>query len=89
MSVDEIRLAAAQAVLHTAVDRGDLKVAMGMVGDSSGILMTHASGHSDASANEPVEPDAIFAIASMTKLVTTIAALQLVEDAKLDLDGIN
>ena len=86
MSVDEIRLAAAQAVLHTAVDRGDLRVAMGMVGDSTGILMTHASGHSDASANEPVEPDAIFAIASMTKLVTTIAALQLVEDARLDLD---
>ena len=86
MGVDEIRLAAAQAVLDTAVDRGDLSVAMGMVGDSSGVVMTHASGHSDASANEPVAPDAIFAIASMTKLVTTIAALQLVEDAKLDLD---
>ena len=86
MGVDEIRLAAAQAVLDTAVDRGDLSVAMGMVGDSSGVVMMHASGHSDASANEPVAPDAIFAIASMTKLVTTIAALQLVEDAKLDLD---
>ena len=77
---------AAQAVLNAAVDRGDLAVAMGMVGDSSGIQLVHASGHRDASAKEPVEPDAIFAIASMTKLVTTIAALQLVEDAKLDLD---
>ena len=72
MGVDEIRLAAAQAVLDTAVDRGDLSVAMGMVGDSSGVVMTHASGHSDASASEPIAPDAIFAIASMTKLVTTI-----------------
>lgn len=77
---------AAQAVLNAAVDRGDLAVAMGMVGDSSGIQLVHANGHRDASAKEPVEPDAIFAIASMTKLVTTIAALQLVEDAKLDLD---
>ena len=51
MSIDEVRLAAARAVLHKAVDRGDLRVAMGMVGDSSGILMTHASGHSDALAD--------------------------------------
>ena len=86
MGVDELRLAAAQAVLDMAVDRGDLSVALGMVGDSSGVVMTHASGHSDAVANEPVAPDAIFAIASMTKLVTTIGTLQLVEDAKLDLD---
>ena len=86
MSIDEVRLAAARAVLHKAVDRGDLRVAMGMVGDSSGILMTHASGHSDALADAPASPDAIFAIASMTKLVTTIAALQLVDQAKLELD---
>ena len=86
MKLSETQREAAQAVLDAAVDRGDLAVAMGMVGDSSGILMMHVSGHGDASAKEPVEPDAIFAIASMTKLVTTIAALQLVEDAKLNLD---
>ena len=38
MGVDKLRLAAAQAVLDKAVDRGDLSVAMGMVGDSSGVL---------------------------------------------------
>jgi CubicO group peptidase (beta-lactamase class C family) len=35
----------------------------------------------------PVRPDSIFAIASMTKAITTVAALQLVEAGKVKLDG--
>jgi CubicO group peptidase (beta-lactamase class C family) len=38
------------------------------------------------SAGKPVTVDSIFAIASMTKAVTTVAALQLVEQGKVELD---
>src|SRR5262249_22654690 len=37
-------------------------------------------------ADKPMAPDAIFRIASMTKPVTSVAAMMLVDDAKLRLD---
>jgi CubicO group peptidase (beta-lactamase class C family) len=47
-------------------------------------LYSGAFGTRDTSG-VPVRPDSIFAIASMTKAITTTAALQLVEQGKLDL----
>lgn len=86
MSVDIDQLHEAQRVLDFAVDRGDLIFASGLVGDKNGALMVHAAGSRDAERTLPAGQDSIFAIASMTKLVTTVAALQLVEAGKLDLD---
>lgn len=43
-------------------------------------------GVRDASRPEPMSTDTVFRIASMTKLVTSIAALQLVEHGRLALD---
>lgn len=42
-------------------------------------------GERDRAANAPMQPDSIFRIASMTKPVTTMAALMLVEEGRLQL----
>ena len=45
-----------------------------------------AYGKRDSASGVDVTPDSIFYIASMTKAVTSVAALQLVEHGKLNLD---
>ncbi|MFD0318408.1 serine hydrolase domain-containing protein [Streptomyces flavalbus] len=47
-------------------------------------LTTH--GHRDLAAGLPVEPDTLWRIYSMTKPVTSVAALLLVEEGRLGLD---
>ncbi|MFF3327985.1 serine hydrolase domain-containing protein [Streptomyces sp. NPDC002888] len=47
-------------------------------------LTTH--GHRDVTAGLPVEPDTLYRIYSMTKPVTSVAALMLVEEGRLSLD---
>ncbi|MFF4545956.1 serine hydrolase domain-containing protein [Streptomyces sp. NPDC001435] len=47
-------------------------------------LTTH--GHRDIAAGLPVEPDTLWRIYSMTKPVTAVAALLLVEEGRLSLD---
>ncbi len=44
-------------------------------------------GHVDVALEKPIERDTIFWVASMTKAVTSVAALQLVEQGKLSLDA--
>jgi CubicO group peptidase (beta-lactamase class C family) len=55
--------------------------------DRSGkTLVEHAAGTKSVNSKEPVDLDTTFWIASMTKIVTTVACLQLVEQGKLSLD---
>ena len=75
-----------KAVLDEAVDQGELPFAIAAMGSSEGQLWSHAAGHRDANKHHSASPDNIIQIASMTKLVTTIAALQLVERGLLALD---
>ena len=51
------------------------------------ILYEAKKGHVDISLEKPIERDTIFWVASMTKAVTSVAALQLVEQGKLSLDA--
>ncbi|KAH3679876.1 hypothetical protein WICMUC_000619 [Wickerhamomyces mucosus] len=50
-------------------------------------LLSYANGVNGAESTEKVTTDSLLWIASCTKLVTTIAVLQLVEQGKLDLDN--
>ncbi|MGW3100769.1 serine hydrolase domain-containing protein [Streptomyces sp. NPDC001100] len=45
-----------------------------------------AHGHRDVAAGQPVTPDTLYRIYSMTKPVTAVAALLLMEEGKLSLD---
>ena len=46
-----------------------------------------AIGFPDRDKNTPMRPDSIFRIASMSKPVTSVAAMMLVDDGKLELDA--
>ena len=73
-----------KAVLDRSTASGRLRGVVALVADGKGIQFQHASGH--ARHGVSMQPDTLFNIASMTKLVTTIAVLQLVEVEELDLD---
>ena len=55
--------------------------------DKSGITSVASEGLADAAANRAVTPDDPVRIASISKLVTAIGVMRLVEAGKLDLDA--
>jgi len=54
--------------------------------DHGQILWTRAYGLADIASKTPVTPDTLFQAASISKPVTALAALRLVQDGKLSLD---
>jgi methyl acetate hydrolase len=73
-------------VLRTGMQRRGIPAVVGMVANGHSILYSGAFGARDAASNMPAGMNSIFSIASMTKAITTTAALQLVEQGKLKLD---
>jgi methyl acetate hydrolase len=73
-------------VLSRAVDRHDTPGVVGLVVDRNGVVFEGAAGNADVARNVTLFPDAIFFIASMTKPVTSVAVMMLVEQGKLSLD---
>src|SRR5262245_9041087 len=74
-------------VLGAAVARGDVPGVVAMAADDSGVIYEGAAGLRAADAEDPIGPDTMLRIASMTKMVTTVAALQLRDDGRLELDA--
>jgi methyl acetate hydrolase len=54
--------------------------------DKNGLRYTGAFGKQDVAGNVPMKSDTIFRIASMTKPVTSLAIMMLVEEGKIGLD---
>jgi len=73
------------SVLQAAVDAGDVPCVVAMAADESGPIYEGAAGPRAVGDGDPVTADTTFRIASMTKMVTTVAALQQVERGNLDL----
>ena len=59
---------------------------VGLVVDADGILYTGAFGRQDVANDVPMATDTIFRIASMTKPVTSVAVMMLVQEGDLALD---
>lgn len=74
-------------VLRDAVAQAAVPHIVATVTDRSGTVYSGAAGSLTPGGSEPVTPDSLFRIASMTKIITTVAALQQVERGNLDLDG--
>src|SRR6516162_8559607 len=74
-----------QKVLQGAVDGGQLAGAAAAVW-RDGDIETACAGWQDMETRLPVERDTIFRIASMTKPITSLAALMLVDEGKIALN---
>jgi methyl acetate hydrolase len=72
--------------MNEAVQRGDTPGVAELVVDRQGILFEGAAGKADIEKNVPMKTNAIFNIASMTKPVTSVAIMMLMEQGKLKLD---
>jgi methyl acetate hydrolase len=74
------------ALLDGIVVETDLPAVVVAVVGNDGPIYLHASGSRDVSGRAPLASDAIFRIFSMTKPVTSVAAMMLVEEGKVRLD---
>ena len=72
--------------LRDSMQRRKIPAVAAMVATADKITYSGAFGKRDSASGVDLKPDSIFAIASMTKAITTTAALQLVERGKLTLD---
>ena len=74
-------------VLEEAVASGAVPNVAAIAADRDGVIYEGAAGARAAGEADPVTMDTHFRIMSMTKMVATVAALQLVERGALDLDA--
>ena len=73
-------------ILEKHIAGGDLPCAVAGIANADGTLYMGAAGLRSLDASDAMTTDTIFAIASMTKAITTVATLQLVEQGLIDLD---
>jgi methyl acetate hydrolase len=71
---------------NDAVARGDVPGVVALVVDRDKVLFHEAFGKQNVAKNVPMAKDTIFRIASMTKAVTSVGVMQLVEQGKVGLD---
>src|SRR5262245_9010613 len=87
------RVAAQQAraqidsVLRQAVDAKEVPGVVAMAATDKGVLYEGAFGMRAAGESQPMTIDTVFRIASMTKAITSVAAMQLVEQGKMKVEG--
>jgi len=74
------------AALRGAVERKDVPGVVALVTDRRRVLYQGAFGVADVSTGRALAADALFRIASMTKPITSTAAMQLVEQGRFALD---
>jgi methyl acetate hydrolase len=77
---------AIDTALRGAVERKDVPGVVALVTDRRRVLYRGAFGVADVSSGRALTDDALFRIASMTKPITSVAALQLVEQGRFGLD---
>ena len=73
-------------VLESAAERGDVPGVVATAADRNGAIYEGAFGRRALPDGAAMSADSVFWIASMTKAITSAAAMQLVEEGKLALD---
>lgn len=73
-------------VLRQAADAREVPGVVAMAATGQGVLYEGAFGLRALDQSAPMTLDTVFRIASMTKAITSVAAMQLVEQGKLELE---
>ncbi len=82
---DPAKLAMVRPALQAFVDSGELAGIVTLTSRGREIVQQEAIGWSDIDTHTPMRPDTLFRIASMTKPITSAAALMLMEEGKIAL----
>lgn len=82
-----VRLARITSWYQARVDARDLPGAVVAIARNGKLVYLEPIGFQDHGKQIPIKPDAIFWIASMTKPITSVAAMVLVEEGNLELDA--
>jgi CubicO group peptidase (beta-lactamase class C family) len=80
------RLERTRTAMQHFVEAGDVAGCVTLVWRHGEIARVDTLGHSDSESRAPMTRDTLFRIASMTKPVTSVAALMLVEEGRIALD---
>ncbi len=83
---DKARLDVVGPLLQGVVDASDLSGVVAMVWRKGEIVRLDAVGKRDIANNLPMQRDTLFRIASMSKPVTSVATMMLMEEGKLALE---
>lgn len=75
-----------KVVMDEEMKKSDIPAVVGIVTNKKGEKRTYTYGKAVWTENGDITPDHIFRVFSMTKLVTSIAAMQLVEKGLIKLD---
>ena len=74
-------------MLRGAVEAGEVPGVVALVADDGGPLYEGAFGERTLGSGRAMTLDTVFRIHSMTKAITSVAAMQLVEQGRLELDA--
>lgn len=80
------RLANIETVTARHIESGMLPGAVMLVARKGQVAWFKTIGYRDRASGDPMRPDSIFRIYSMTKPIVTVAAMALVEEGRLALD---
>lgn len=74
-------------LLAQAVDRGVAPNLCAVVAGPDGVIYEGGAGRRHPDHDDVVSADTTYRLASMTKMITTVGALQFVEDGRVELDA--
>lgn len=83
---DRAKLAEIRPALEPFVDAGELAGIVSLTSHRGEVIQADAIGWADIELRRPMRPDTLFRIASMSKPITSVAAMMLIEDGQIALD---
>jgi len=86
VGISSEKLAQTKPALQALIDNDKITGASVIVARKGKIVLFENFGMMDRDAKKPMQPDTIFRIYSMTKPITSVAAMMLYEQGKLKLD---
>lgn len=81
--VSSARLRRIKPLLDSAVAAGEVSGVVTLLARNGSLVELDSAGYADREAGTPMRSNTLFRLASMTKAVTSVAAMMLVEDGRL------